>query len=286
MVATLAIPNAAQPSREQADRPEGTIMTSQQRLIVDYLDAFKPHGMVPILIPLGQEAGDVVDRLGEEFICRRADCFDNLTPREAPSSLPNLDLGTSAAAYFGLGISQVGEAELSAMGGNRVILRFDQVTVETVSQVALRQTLRPDACPDVARLLAKDPTSLADGIVLLGQVFRARRVMRLEKRREVKANFVLSGLQAIAEAFGLRLRAAAGGDLKSADIVELGTTKAVPVAFRPAFIRIHPGQPDTFRAINDPNSLGPTLSEYDPNRDTDVAALAAWMERQLLFLGS
>jgi len=255
-------------------------MSNQHQLIAEYLDAFKPHGMVPILIPLGQEAGDVMDRLGEEFICRRTDCFTDLTPRESPSALPNLELGTAAAAHFGLRVSQVGEAELRAMGGNRVILRFDNVTAEAVSQAAFRQSLRPDACPDIARLLAKDPDSLQDGIVLLAQVFRARRIMRLEKRREAKGGFALSGLQAMAERFGLRLRAAAGGDLKRAETIELGTTESLPVAFRPAFVRIEPGQLASFRAVDEPADRA-VLHEFSAGRDSDVAALGAWMDRQL-----
>jgi hypothetical protein len=161
-----------------------------------------------------------------------------------------------------------------------VILRFDNVTAEAASQVAFRQSLRPDACPDVARLLAKDPDSLQDGIVLLGQVFRARRIMRLERRREAKGNFVLSGLQAMAERFGLHLRAAAGGDVKSTETIELGTTKPLPVAFRPAFVRIEPGQPASFRAVDEPVDR-PVLREYSAERDRDVAALSAWMDRQL-----
>jgi hypothetical protein len=255
-------------------------MSNQQRLIAEYVEAFKPHGMVPILIPLGQEVGDVMDRLGEEFICRRADCFANLTAREAPSTLPNIEVGAAAAAHFGLSVSQIGEAELRAMGGNRVILRFDDVAAEAVSQAAFRQSLRPDACPEVARLLAKDPDSLQDGVVLLGQVFRARRIMRLERKREATGNFVLEGLQSMAERFGLRLRAAGGGDVKSAETVELGTTKSLPVAFRPAFIRIEPGRPAAFRSV-DEQADRPVLREYSGDRDSDVAALGAWMDRQL-----
>jgi hypothetical protein len=38
--------------------------------------------------------------------------------------------------------------------------------------------------------------------------------------------------------------------------------------------------PDSFRSINEPDRH-PILREYSAERDTDVAALGAWMDRQL-----
>src|SRR4051794_38115568 len=78
--------------------------TTQQQLIQEYVEAFKPHGMVAVLIPIGQEVGDMLDKLGEEVIHRRSECFANLVPRTTPSRLPSLDLDGSAALRFGLGL--------------------------------------------------------------------------------------------------------------------------------------------------------------------------------------
>jgi hypothetical protein len=97
----------------------------QAKLIQEYVEAFKPHGMVAVLIPIGQEPGDVIDKLGEEIIHRRRECFPRLTAEETPSTLPNFDLSLSAALRLGLELKQMGDAELKALGDDRVILRFD-----------------------------------------------------------------------------------------------------------------------------------------------------------------
>jgi hypothetical protein len=114
----------------------------QAQLIREYVDTFSPHGMVAVLIPIGQQAGDVLDKLGEELVHRRQECFANLAPQESPSSLPNFDLGASAAFRLGLGLDKIADADLKAVGENRVILRFEDVTVQTIS-FGRRSTAKP-----------------------------------------------------------------------------------------------------------------------------------------------
>jgi hypothetical protein len=254
--------------------------SSQGPLIAEYVNAFKPHAMIPVLIPLGQAAGDVMDKLGEEFVSRRADCFQDLPAQEAPSSLPNIELSSSAAAKLGLGLAQIGDADLSAIGKQSIVMRFDRVVVETVSQFALRNAVRRDRCPDLARLIDKDPASLRDGVFLIGEVFQARRILRLDKSRQGSGGFSIDGIKALAARFGLRLRAEGSVDLESAQTVELGTSEALPVAFRPAFIRVEPGLPGYFRAPGESVDR-PTIREFNDVRESDRQALDAWADRQL-----
>jgi hypothetical protein len=260
--------------------PVLSVAATQDQLIAEYLDAFRPHAMVPVLIPLGQQAGDVMDRLGEEFVSRRAECFTDLAVQQVPSSLPNLDLGAAAAARLGLALPQMGEADLRAFGGRRVVLRFERVTVETVSQGALRQSIKRQACPELARLIDKEPASLRDNVFLIGEVFRARRILRLDRSARGSGNITLDGFKALAARFGLRLRAEGGGDLESAQTVELGTEEPLPAAFRPAFIRIEPGQPGSFRAPGEAVDRV-TIRDFSPNRESDRDALNAWINRQV-----
>jgi len=263
--------------------PAWPVTPAQDQLAAEYLDAFKPLGMVPVLIPLGQEPGDVMDKLGEEFVRRRSECFSGLAVQQAPSSLPNLDLTSAAAARLGLGLRQVGEAELKALGGRRVVLRFDRVVVVTVSQGALRQAVNRSACPELGRLLDKDPASLQDNVFLVGEVFLARRILRLDRSAEAGGNVMLDGIKALAAKFGLRLRTEVGADLQSAQTIELSTEEAVPAAFRPAFIRIAPGQPGYFRAPGERVDRT-TIRDFSPNRESDRDALNAWMDRQARLL--
>jgi hypothetical protein len=253
--------------------------SAQGQLIREYVDVFRPHGMIAVLISIGQAPGDVVDRFGEEFVHRRSECFADLTAQESPSSLPNFDLGAAAALRLGLGLQQIGDAEVQALGENRVILRFDRVTVQTVSQGELRQTINRKACPEIGRLIDKDPEALKEGSFLLGEVFRARSIVRVNQDKGGGGMFSLSGLRALAARLGLRLRAEAGGDLEVAQVVELSSTEPVPVAFRPAFIRLDPSQPGYRSTEARPNA--PSIVPFNPDSEDDRLALSSWIDRNL-----
>jgi hypothetical protein len=128
-----------------------------EQLKQEYVDAFSPLGMIAVLIPIGQEPGDVLDRLGEEFVHRRDECFPNLRAHESPSSVPYVEIGASAALRFGLGLRGIGDAELSAFRDNLATLRFDSVTAQTVAQSELRQTVNRQTCPEIAQLVDRSP---------------------------------------------------------------------------------------------------------------------------------
>jgi len=194
--------------------------------------------------------------------------------------LPNLELGATAAARLGLGLSDLGEAELHALGSNRVIVRFDNVTVETASQSELEQTINAKACPEVARLIEKDPAALKDTTFLIGTVFRARSIVRIDRDRQAGGGVSTSLLSALAKRFGLRLRAEGGGDIDTARTVELSNTEPLPVAFRPAFIRIEPGQPG-YRSPEIRYDR-PVVVAFSPDRESDREALEGWIDRQVL----
>ena len=272
VVALVDVPPLSAPVAQSA-------ISLQGQLIREYLEAFKPHGMVAVLDPMGQEPGDVIDRLGEEFVHRRGECFSNLTAQQSPSSLPNFDLGAAAAVRLGLGLPQVGDAELRAFGDDRVILRFDHVTVRTVSQGELRQAIDRRSCPEVARLIDKDPEALKEGTFLLGEVFLARRIIRVNRAGGGGGTFSLSGLRALAARLGLRLRADGGGDLEAAQTIELSSTEPLPVAFRPAFIRLDPNQPG-YRSVEG-RSDAPSIVPYNSDSETDRLALSSWIERNM-----
>jgi hypothetical protein len=187
-------------------------------------------------------------------------------PQESPSSLPNLDLGARAAFRLGLGLPQIGEAELRALGDNWVILRFDHVTAQTVLQGELRQAINRQACPEVARLIDKDPEALKQSDFLLGEVFRARSIVRVNRERGGGGLFSLKGLRALAARLGLRLRAEAAGDLEGAQVVELSNPEPLPVAFRPAFIRLDPTQPGATAPLRDGRTRRPLCRSTQPPR--------------------
>lgn len=250
---------------------------TQEQLMREYVEAFRAHELVPVLIPMGHEVGDVLDRLGMEFIRRRDECFAGLAPREQPSRLPNIELGALAAIRLGLGLDRLGEADLRAVGSSRFILRFENVTLETVSQGQLQQAVRAEACPDVARLVNKDPQALAQTSFLVGTLIRARSVVRIERDRQGGGNVSTSWLTAFAERFGLRLRLSGGTTLEAARTVEFGSDAVLPVGFRPALIRVQPGEPG-YRSGS--QAAAPAIVEFNLADPASREALDGWITRQ------
>jgi len=222
----------------------------------------------------------VLDKLGEELVHRRQECFANLAPQENPSNLPNFDLGASAAFRLGLGLDKIADADLKAVGENRVILRFEDVTVQTISQGEFRQTIDRKACPEIGRLVDKNPDALKDGTLLVGELFRARVIVRLDRTRDDSAKVSTGWLTGIAQRFGLRVKAEAGGDLATAQSIELSSSKEpVAVAFRPAFIRLDPTQPGFKATEGRPDA--PSIVPFNSDSEDDRLALTALIARQL-----
>ena len=152
---------------------------------------------------------------------------------------------------------------------------------ETISQHAFRNAVRSDAPETIKRLLKQEPDALADGVLLLGTVFTAKPTLRAERRRQGGAGFSIPGLHSLAAWLGWDLRASGGGDIKNAAAIDLASKQPVPVAFRPAFIRIQPDDTRSFRTLK-----APELQPFDADQTDHRAALAAWMDRQVARLGS
>jgi hypothetical protein len=151
--------------------------------------------------------------------------------------------------------------------------------VQTVSQGELRQAINRPACPEVARLIDKDPEALKAGTFLLGEVFLARSIARVDRNGGAGGMFSLSGLRALATRFGLKLGAEGGGDLETAQVVQISSNEPLPVAFRPAFIRLDPGKPGYRASEGRPNT--PSIIPFNPDSADDRSALTSWIDKSL-----
>jgi hypothetical protein len=255
----------------------GLTAAVRQRLEREYGSVFLPHGLIPVLLPLGHEVGDVVAAHGRGFVSRQGDCFSNLVPGDAVSNLMAVELTWSAAAHIALGTEGVGDAEARGNADDLVQVRFEDVHARTVSRYQLRAALRPDACPEVRALLEGSASDVAKpDWLLIGQVITARSVVRIRRKRTGQAK--LSFLQGLAERFGLRAHAEAGGELSHAENAEVSTTSPLPVAFRPAVVRISPEVVQRFR---ERAALVPSIEQFNADNEAHRNVLELWFEQGL-----
>jgi hypothetical protein len=261
---------AGGPTATAAPQPQlDQVLDTQQR-------EFGNFKLAPIIVPEGEEVGDLIDPNTTALIARAEDCFDGLRARKSASQLPSILTHSEKEIAAGLG---VGGTLASASGegreGDSFILEFADVQVAKVSLVQLRETLKKDVpeCQELrpfidaaytpaipattkpgkkgARRVAEISSSITargNPIVsdkppplLLGTVFTARRVIRIESSHTLGAKAKLSLAQGLIEKLGLgsAFEASAAGNSETTEAVVIEAKEAVPVAFAPAFVVKH-----------------------------------------------
>jgi hypothetical protein len=230
-----------------------------------------------VLLPRGQDVGDVIARLDGGYIARGDECFPGLVPREARSNLTAVDVSWNAAAQLALGVEAVAAAEAQGRLENRVQVRFEQVLSRSASLTQLRQHVKSAVVPEVALLLTAGPTEFekVPDWLLIGEVLTAVTVVRVTRSRAAGGKADLTFLQRI---FGAGAKAKVEGDLAKEETAEIRTMEPLPVAFRPARIKVTPEIAGEFRDL--------LFSEFDANNEAHLEALSAWVARHLAPIGS
>lgn len=244
----------------------------RRQLEEEYLRAFLHHRYVPVLVPSGQAVGDVIASLDGNYVARADECFTGLVPREAPGTLPRLDLSWSAAAELALGVDAIASAEAQGSIENRVQLTFEGVTVRSASLVQLRARVKPSVLPEVALMLAADLVTFdrAPDWLLLSQVVYATPTVRVKRARGGTAKADLGFLGRL---FGGAVKARGGGQLNLAQEAEIRAPQPVPVAFRPARVRVTQEIAGSYMAV--------TAAAFNPNDEAHRHALADWAMRSM-----
>jgi hypothetical protein len=233
----LGAPTANPTSQPQLDE----VLDTEQKQFADFK-------LAPIVVPEGEEVGDLIDPSTTSMIARAEDCFPDLKPRKTPSLLPSIVTHSEKGIAAELGVGGVASASGDSHEDQSFILEFTDVIVAKASHVQLRESLKKGVpeCDEVRPFVeaANTPVGvgkvdnkglrhLADntkGIVtpersvvsdkppplLLGTVFTARRVIRIENSRVLDANAKLSIAQKFIEKLGLGSAFEASADRNTA----------------------------------------------------------------------
>ena len=118
------------------------------------IDYFAALNFVPVLVDRGYSIGDVIESDGVNFMARGSQCFPRLRPPAAgATTLPAVVKTDSAGLSFGLKLKQIFDSSAGADLLKNIQLKFDDVTVVSVTRFDLKETLDRGACGDIAALV-------------------------------------------------------------------------------------------------------------------------------------
>ncbi len=243
-------PNALSgPSSNQTADPSNNLaidhlvpfLAEQRALLADY-------GLVPIIVPHGQQVGDLFRADSWLLVARAEDCFPGLSAnvRRSPGALPTVSGHSARGLSAALGISSVAEVSLGAIGEHNWELSFADVEITSASVLQLRALLRTDE-PECAAIKPALEASLMPGgapvvvppqSLVIGTLYEAKRVLRISLSDEKTAQAELSVFDDLLHKFGLTAstKIGGGGSSSGASTISITGDRPVPVAFGPAFV--------------------------------------------------
>lgn len=226
----------------------GTLLgAAAARYRSEVIGYFKAHALLPVLVPAGQQIGDVYDPEYWVLEERAGRCFPSLTrPAAEPSALPAFSLSTAADVGFALGLGRLLNLSASVDAGQKATVTFSDVRVATASKGELRRALSEE-CAHLRPIVdetAVPPAQIAVKAVI-GAIVYAKPLVFLDAETAAAAQAQTASLRnLIAAAFpaaalavrGLDANASAGLGFGQRHGVLVETQSAIPVAFAPAFL--------------------------------------------------
>jgi hypothetical protein len=231
-----------------AGRPPEDIVRLQiyeyQRTLLQYLRAYY---LLPIVVPVDQQPGDVYDPKYWLLKSRRMECFPGLTePEFTKTNLPGLvDVGAGNLG-LALGLGNIVSTSASGKMSDKIQILFRDLEVAEVSQTALAVTLDP-ACDYLKPIVNEREADLSvrKPYIVIGRIVRGKRDIFVGVREGAEANAVAQDIAAslgtIAANPAIKVLAAdakvsvsVGFEGRRGVIVQ--SEQIQPIAFAPAFI--------------------------------------------------
>ena len=244
--------------------------TTASAPIIDFLREqraiYSTFHIAPIVIPEGEQVGDLIDTDTTVLIAGKADCFDTLSVEQGPSNLLAYSTLTKKGLAAALGVGDIASADADANQGQTYILDYQDVQVERVSTLQFRTRLKKNIreCANIGPYLgapntptdkstrksrttpAASNTTHVIGIVvsdkppplLIGTLFKGRRVIKVRLTENIDASAQLSMGAKLLEYLHLgsmfNISAAAGST--SSNTFTIVAKDILPVALVPAYV--------------------------------------------------
>lgn len=200
---------------------------------------FKGSHWIPIIIPRGEQIGNVYNIRNLQFVADGKTCFPKLKmPALSASTIPNATKGKKINAALALGAKDVAVAEAQLGTSDEMSLQFTDPHILAVSAVTLANAFDSKKCrflrSQVEATLSGQSLTGETANLVLGEILFAKRSLVLSYADGAKAKAELSNWQRFIKLVGLT--ASASVDTQSGRSISVITSELLPVAIRPAFI--------------------------------------------------
>jgi hypothetical protein len=200
---------------------------------------FKGSHWIPIIIPRGEQIGNVYNIQNLQFVADGKTCFPRLTvPAPSASTIPNAAKGKKINGALALGAKDVAAAEAQLGTSDEMSLQFTDPHVISVSALTMANAFDSKKCKflksEVEATLSGQSLTGETANLVLGEILFAKRSLVLSYSDEAKAKAELSNWQRFIKLIGLT--ASASVDAQSGRSISVTTSELLPVAIRPAFV--------------------------------------------------
>lgn len=199
---------------------------------------FAPLHWIPILIPRGEQVGNVYNLENLSFVADRKLCFPKVSlPQESPSGgLPSLIVENNANASLALGIRYVADAKGNLQNASRIEILFTEVKVSSLPALRLANALDVKKCKFLKAEIdaARNENKSAMGDIVIGELLIAKKTVRITYNDQAGLSTSVSQLQNLIRIAGLAASAKAERGKTNIVTVEYGSP--LPIAMRPAFL--------------------------------------------------
>ncbi|MCP3460718.1 hypothetical protein [Bradyrhizobium sp. CCGUVB23] len=229
---------------------------------------FKGSHWIPIIIPRGEQIGNVYNIRNLQFVADGKTCFPKLkVPAPTASTVPDAAKGKKINGALALGVKDVAAAEAQLGKSDEMSLQFTDPHVLAVSAVTLANSFNSAKCrflkSQVEATLSGQSLTGETANLVVGEILFAKRSLVMSYADGAKATAEVSNWQRFIKLIGLT--ASASVDAQSGRSISVTTSELLPVAIRPAFI------PDKFPDVRLGYDKQNTAVRWTPlNMDTQT----------------
>lgn len=201
------------------------------------IDYFNDLRLVPIIVPRGQEIGDVFDASTLQFVFAARDCFPGIKPTIRPSTLPSFESASLEAGFLAVGVPAVANASVTEGIERSTQIGFTDLQVATISEADLKKAFNAAACPELdAAVNTRATTWFGRQLVIIGELYLGHRSLQLDLRQNVDVKAKIKDLATLFATGGIPVDISTSLRADGRSRVLIRETKVVPLAVRPAFI--------------------------------------------------